>query len=588
MYCHVCGFLNPENTKVCLQCGARLISNTNPRYGDLSEFDNDNIVAQLISKFEENFSAIFETIDALAKKSEHLESQLMELRSGLLTLVDLLSEKDLIKREKFSHIWENNIIINMEIEEERDRFISMKDEIILVEEKSKKDKLELLLNRVEDLYFKGENLKAIELLEKASQKHKNNYKLHLFLGQIYYLKKEYSRAIEHLFKSYALNPEDYQTNLYLGITLNEIGKQKQALEFLFKATELEKDDYLPFFTIGTIYYYNEELKLAKLFLTQALEIEEKPEILFFLALIYKQIGRNKKAEKLLKKAIEMEPDFEDAYYQLGIIYLELNWHKKAKSMFEKVLSLNPKRFELNAFKIGKSYNFSELKENARVTRIAKKCERLIEQGEKSEAIKCYKNILGKTGENPVILVKIASLLVEMGENEEAITLLKPLLDKNISDVVLIHAYNIVHSAKILQGKIEEAFETMKKFEKKAKNNYVKAFVKILLAFDLIELNKVEKAIEKGKEALKIAPRELRHLALDALGYANYRSKRYQKAKELLEESISIEGENNNALYHLGMTYLALKKKNEAKKVFEKLIKLKDKSTFLNPFINDDR
>ncbi len=588
MICHKCGFLNPDNTKICLSCGAKLITNINPKFGDLSEFDNNNLVTQLISKFEENFSNIFDNIETLQKRTEKLESQLMELRSGLFTLVDLLSEKDLIKREKFSHIWENNILQHIAIEEERDKFLSIKDEILLIEGKNRKEKLEAILNKVEAYYNAGEGRKALEELEKASKHHKNNYKLHLFLGQIFYLKKEYSKSIEYLLKSFALQPEDYETNLYLGIALNEIGQSEKAQEFLLKAIDINPDDYLPFFTLGTIYFFEENYRLSELFLTQALEIEKRPETLFFLGLIYKNKNKKKKAERFLKEVIELEPDFEDAYYYLGLIYLELNWNKKAKTMFEKVLSLNPARFELNAFKIGKSYDFEGIQLNEEFKKITRECEKMIEKGEEDRAIECYRKILDELPENPEIILKLATLLIEKGEVDKGIETASILINKKLNENTLLHAYNIIHTGLLIEGKIKEAYSFMHKLLSKAKDNFSKSFIYTILAFDLIDLNNVDKAIEYAKSGLKLAPRDLRHIALDALGWANYKKKRLEKALELLKESISIEPNNQSAIYHLGMTYLALKKKNEAKKMFLKLIKLRDSENSLIPPFEDDQ
>ncbi len=579
MICLKCGFLNPDNTQVCLSCGAKLITNVNPKFGDLSEFDNNNIVAQLISKFEDNFSTIFQALTHLEEKTEFLENQIMELKSGLNTLVDLLSEKDLIKREKFSHVWENNILQHIAKQEEKEKFLSMKEEIVLIEENSKKEKLEEVLNKAESLYNTGSPEKALEILEKAAGKHKNNYKLNLLLGQIFYLKKQYTKALQYLFKSFALNPEHYETNLYLGIMLNETGETEKAKDFLTKAIELKEDDYLPFFILGTIFYFEEEYKVAELFLTHAANLEKKAEILFFLALVKKARKRKKSAEKLLKEVIEIEPDFEDAYYQLGMIYLELNWNKKARTMFEKVLSLNPSRFELNAFKTGKTYDFLGIKINEELTAISKKCEQMVENGDIEKGIQCYSRVLESFPENPAITVKLASLLIENGNTQKGIELAKRLIKPGASENILLHAYTIIHSALSSEGKLQEAIETLKQFEKEAKTDYSKSYCYITLAFDYIESGDLKKAEKYSKDGLKLAPRDLRHFALDALGWVNYKMKRYQKARELLEESLSIEPNNQSAIYHLGMVNLSLKDKGMAKKLFDRLIELKDGEQF---------
>ena len=587
MLCHRCFHINPDNVTHCLKCGARLITNTNPKFGDLSEFDENNLVTKLISKFEENFSNIFADMRELEKRTEKLEALTMELRSGLFTLVDLLSEKNLIKKEKFSHIWENNILLRLAVEEEREKFISMKDEILLIEENNKKDRLEQVLNKAERYYDTGEGEKAIEELEKISKKHKHNYKLHLFLGKVYYLKREYAKSIEHLFKAFALQTEDYETNLYLGIALNEIGNPEDAANYLLNAIELNPENYIPFFTLGTIYFFEDNYKLAKTFFSEALERETTPEALFFLGLIYKNTNKNKKAEKYFKEALELDPEFEDAYYYLGLIYLELNWNKKAKAMFEKVLSLNPGRFELNAFKTGKTYDFEGIQLNEEFKKKTKECERYVETGEDEKALDCYEKILEEVPENPEIILKMATFFIDRGETEKARKTVTPLLKKNLNENTLLHAFNIVHTGLLIEGKVEEAYEFMHKFLIKAKDNFSKSFTYTILAFDLIDLNRIDKAVDYAKKGLKLAPRDLRHTALDALGWANYKKGRYQKALELLKESILIEPNNYSVTYHLGMTYLALKKKNKAKEMFVKLIELKNTEENILPVPQKD-
>lgn len=575
MICHKCGFLNPGNTKICLSCGAKLFANTNPKFGDLSEFDSENVVTQLISRFEENFSEIFETIDILNARTEKLENEIIALKSGLFTLVDLLSEKNLIKREKFSHVWEDNLLQNMAIEKEKDKFLFLKDEILLVENQRKKEQLAQTLNEVETLYFSGKGEEAVEQLEKASKKHKNNYKLHLFLGEVYYKKRDYAKAIEHLIKSFTLNPDDYETNLFLGIALNEIGKKQKAEEFLLKAIDLNQKEFMPYYVLGVIYFHEEKYRIAEFFLLQALELRKTPEILFFLGLIYKNLNKKRKAEKFLKEAIELDPYFENAFYHLGMIYLDLNWHKKAKVMFERVLSLNPLRFELNAFKKGKKYDFSGIQLNEEINKITKECEKQYEKGNTEEAIKCYEKILREIPDNPQLLLTTAELLIENGDAQKGIELAEKVLKNTKNENTLFHAYSIMHRGFTLQDRHEEALSLMENFLKKTKSKYAKAFANILIAFDLIKLEKPEKASEHAKSALKLSTRDLRPFALDALGWANYRLKRYEKAEELLKESLLIDPNNSLTIYHLGIVNIALGKQKEALKLFEKLINLED-------------
>ena len=155
MYCYVCGFYNPEDAPICSNCGTRLITNANPRFGTLEEFDKDNIIAQVFSKFESNFSDLFEEMGEMKRKIGTLDQDVVVLRNGLLSLVEILSEKGLIQRDKFSHIWENRILSDIQNKEERERFQAYKENILMMFHGRNRDAFEQLVLEGEGLIDDG-------------------------------------------------------------------------------------------------------------------------------------------------------------------------------------------------------------------------------------------------------------------------------------------------------------------------------------------------------------------------------------------------------------------------------------------------
>jgi len=110
------------------------------------------------------------------------------------------------------------------------------------------------------------------------------------------------------------------------------------------------------------------------------------------------------------------------------------------------------------------------------------------------------------------------------------------------------------------------------------SDYAKTLGYVYLAMDLCELESLSDADECAKTGLKISARDLRHQALDALAWVNYRKGKLDKAYELLQESLSLSPGNPLALYHLGIVLLSMKRKREAEQILKKLLELREEGS----------
>ncbi len=578
MYCFVCGFYNPEDAPICSNCGTRLITNANPRFGTLEEFDKDNIIAQVFSKFESNFSDLFEELGEMRRKIAALDQDVVVLRTGLLSLVEILSEKGLIQRDKFSHIWENRILSDIQNKEERERFQAYKENILMMFHGRNREGFKQLVQEAESLIDVGELDEGLEMLEKALKKDPQNYRLSFYLGQTFYMRSDLKRARKFFQQTLESHPGDYDANLFLGLVYNDTGEIEEAVEHLNKAVEISSEFYLPFFTLGTIFYFEGNLKLADFFLTMALEREKLPEILFFMALVKKDMNQPKKAEKLLLETIETDPGFEDAYYYLGMVYLELGWSRKAQEMFEEVLQLNPSRLELvRPFEIDDE-SLSYIKHNEEIMKLLEKCDKFAEKREHHRAIAYCRGLLSVEQGNPLVMVHLAMYLVDSEQLEEAALLAERILSQDVPEGMGLAAYSIRHSALKASGQMEEAVELAHEMMERFTSNYAKTLGYVHLAMDLCELKNLRDAEEYAKTGLKISDRDLRHHALDALAWVNFRKGKLEKAYELLEESLSLSPGNPMALYHLGIVLLSMKRRKEAEQILKKLLELREEGS----------
>lgn len=578
MYCYACGFFNPEDTPVCMNCGARLITNANPRFGTMEEFDKDNILAQVFSKFENNFSSLFEELQDVKQRMATLEQDTVVLRNGLVSLVELLAQKDLIKQEKFSHMWEDRILSDIQNREERDRFITQKEDILMMYRGRNRKGFEGLIQDAEDRITGGEMDGGILTLERALKRDPKNYRLAFYLGQTFYMRGDLKKSLGFFRKALTVNPDDYECNLYVGLVLNDMGEIEEAVRYLNAAIEISPDFYLPYFTLGTIFYFDGNLRLADFFLDQSLDRERLPEILFFMALVKKDSGQKRKSEKLLLETIETDPAFEDAYYYLGMVYLELGWTKKAREMFEQVLTLNPSRMELVRPPALEGEGIAYVRHNEEILKLLKKCDEYARQREPERAINYCRSLLAVEKDNPLILVHLAMYLADSERLEEAAFQADKILSMDVPESMALVAYSIRHSALKSAGDLDAAVQLSHEIMETYPSDYSRTLCLAFLAMDKAEQGKFAEAEAYGKDGLKISPRELRHHALDALAWVNYRKGNAGKARELLQESLSLSPANPLALYHLGIALLSMRKRREAEQILKKLMELRDEGS----------
>jgi len=575
MYCYACGFFNPEDTPICINCGSRLITNTSPRFGTMEEFDKDNVIAQVFSKFESNFSSLFEELKELRDRIGSLEQDTVVLRNGLSSLADLLSEKGLIKQEKFSHMWEDRILMDIQTREERDRFSLHKENILMMYRGRHRKDFERMVSDAEDMINTGEMEDGVELLERALKRDSRNYRLAFYLGQTFYMRGDLKRSRKYFQKALAVNPDDYDGNLYMGLVLTDLGDVEKAVRHLNDAIEISPDFYLPFFTLGTIFYFDGNLRLADFFLGEALERERLPEILFFLALVKKDGKQRRKAEKLLLDTIAADPAFEDAYYYLGMVYLELGWTRKARLMFEQVLKLNPSRMELVRPPKLEGESLAYVQHNEEILKLLQKCDAYANNREHERAVSYCRTLLAMEPSNPLILVHLAMYLAEGERLDEASFHAEKVLAHNVPESMGLVAFSIRHSALKAADQIPDAIRLAHTMMDRYESDYSRTLVHINLAVDYAELGQVKDAELHGKAGLKLSSRELRHLALDALAWVNYRKGQMTKARDLLQESLALAPTNSLALYHLGIVLLSMRRRKEAEQILKKLLELRE-------------
>ncbi|MCK7473647.1 MAG: hypothetical protein MZV49_09220 [Rhodopseudomonas palustris] len=129
------------------------------------------------------------------------EEDLVVLRNGILSLVEVLSEKDIIQNQKFSHLWENRIMSDIHQSEERIRFLENKEGILMLHKSRDRSPFESLIQEAEDFIRSGNIESALDVLKKALRKDTGNYRLHYYIAQTLYLHQDMKQAMKHFRKA---------------------------------------------------------------------------------------------------------------------------------------------------------------------------------------------------------------------------------------------------------------------------------------------------------------------------------------------------------------------------------------------------
>ena len=144
------------------------------------------------------------------------------------------------------------------VENNIEKFISSIEELIMKYPKEK--------NAYHTLgaYFKvmGDNLKALEMLQKALALDPEYGEAHNLIGYVYVSLKDYPKAIAHFEKYAALNPQDPNPFDSLGDVYFAMGRLDEALVCYAKATDLRSDFYTTSSKIAYVYALKEDYPRA--------------------------------------------------------------------------------------------------------------------------------------------------------------------------------------------------------------------------------------------------------------------------------------------------------------------------------------
>jgi len=157
---------------------------------------------------------------------------------------------------------------------------------------------------------KGENDKAMTLLEGAVDIYPDNPQLLFEYGLVLEKNGMYERAIEIMEKVLVLQPDHAEALNYIGYTWADKNMHlKKALEYILRANTLKPDNGFIIDSLGWVYFRLGNLQKAVRALERSLElISNDPHIYDHLGDVYRALGRFPEAKDVYQKAYEMFKD----------------------------------------------------------------------------------------------------------------------------------------------------------------------------------------------------------------------------------------------------------------------------------------
>lgn len=134
---------------------------------------------------------------------------------------------------------------------------------------------EVKLSEATILSEKGENEKAIALLEENIRNNPSYAEAYYHLGIIYANLGQYDKAIDNFNNAVRIKPDFTSAYINLGAAYAYLKDYNQALKYLDNALSLDKDNPKIYYNIGLILLVNKETKKASYFLSRAKELSQK-------------------------------------------------------------------------------------------------------------------------------------------------------------------------------------------------------------------------------------------------------------------------------------------------------------------------
>lgn len=580
MYCQACGTFNDESRTHCERCQQKLlvVSGAVGAEGEfLSEESGDDR-----QSFDEHLLERISVLEEAVKRATQTARQLMEVlhnqersilinQTGLSTVRELLERRDLVSSEEWSELWQSRTEQQMLALEKRERFLSLRERIHALYSGDQHRSFEDLLDDAEYALFAYDLPRALEVLRHAWRMDPDNYELAYFIGETLFNEGEAQEALSFFRRVLEVQPEHFQGLVFSGVLHHERGEMQQAEESLRRAVQLYPDSFLPHFSLGAVYAAQSNLKKAQVYLERAVELDPVPQALYLLANNLFEMGRLGLAIERLQEVVRLDPAFEEAYHLLGMAYLDRGWTRKALDAFRQAERLNPRKLRYQDL-----VRYLSGQEHAPLPSVDGPALELLTRGEAyaargdlDQAVGCLHKALALDANNPTLLLSYAHICMQFDHHQEGEQATRRVLSQEPGEMLKATAYATLIETLRQEGRLKEGHTLGQRLLSESETDFGRTIAYYELAYSLAEMEEeLDRALEYAREAVELAPEELRSFPLAALGWVHYKRKEYDAAVKFLARASEI-GPTAETLNHLGMALLAGGEEEAAREVFSR-------------------
>ena len=383
-----------------------------------------------------------------------------------------------------------------------------------------------------------------------------------FLGDAYYQQGNHEKAKTSYKHTIELDPGLDRYFFNQGKSGFNAEQFDLAIEAFSKFLLIYPDDNEAIYLLGRSHEALGDTKNALRFYARTLELDANhTDVLMRSAQLYRDQNDSQTALTMLTKLIAIEPTNVDAHYRSGILYAELGRSEEALDAFLATIRLNVNRLDAH-------YQIVALYE---------------QQGDIDNIIKQYETIIRLDSTQADPFLRLGALYLRRGDKDNVIRVYEPGLELEPN-----HPYAQYSLAIIFEERqdIQKAIKHLELANRYDDGNFDWHFryarlldrhAETLEDYDTYAAMAVEEYNRTIDLKIDYVPaylyRGLITRRYKQIGDTLYR---YGQIAEDFKKVIDLEPNNSDALYYLGMTYIDLDQRDQAKEILLKTLQFEKK------------
>lgn len=217
-----------------------------------------------------------------------------------------------------------------------------------------------------DAYFSnGDAGESYKILQQALTIAPDNMEALLKMSEITFYSKDYDRAMETLNKVTEKDPNNKTAFFMKGFIYKETGDTANAVFYFHKLIELYPDYEPAYEELGVLYADHKNPKMAEEYLSTALQLNPKnTNAMYALAMMYQSMEEADKANDYYVKILEVDPQNASAWHNRG--YIEMVYYEDydaAIDFFSKAIDADSQYIEAHINR-GTAYELKGDRHNA--------------------------------------------------------------------------------------------------------------------------------------------------------------------------------------------------------------------------------